>query len=202
MSAETKLQLSGLIDSAVRDGWAHRRACAVLDIADVRAHRWRQRLRDTVDCRYRDPGGGAVHGLLSWRRSYTLILIEEWGHLSLLIAIRSRTAAAGWVWCSLPSTVLRIALKHKVHLPGSRIGRGRLRLLFLRFRGAQPDLDLGRDNALHACRTVAYAIVDVVTRYWIGYLSSQYNYTQAQLLFARALQVSAPCRWSTAGIRG
>ena len=36
---------------------------------------------------------------------------------------------------------------------------------------------------------VAYAIVDVVTRYWIGYLlSTEQTSTQAQLLFARALE--------------
>ena len=40
------------------------------------------------------------------------------------------------------------------------------------------------------CKRVAYAIVDVVTRYWIGYLvSSEQTSTQAQLLFARALPV-------------
>ena len=38
-------------------------------------------------------------------------------------------------------------------------------------------------------KRVAYAIVDVVTRYWIGYLlTSEQTSTQAQLLFARALQ--------------
>ena len=41
VSAETKLELLGLIDGAVKDGWAHTRACRVLDLADVRAHRWR-----------------------------------------------------------------------------------------------------------------------------------------------------------------
>jgi putative transposase len=39
------------------------------------------------------------------------------------------------------------------------------------------------------CKRVAYAIVDVVTRYWIGYLlSSEQTHTQIQLLFARALE--------------
>jgi hypothetical protein len=40
---------------------------------------------------------------------------------------------------------------------------------------------------------VAYAIVDVVTRYWIGYLlSSEQTHTQAQLLFASALEDQGP----------
>jgi putative transposase len=46
-------------------------------------------------------------------------------------------------------------------------------------------------DATHFTRAgrVAYAIVDVVTRYWIGYLlSGEQTSTQAQLLFARALE--------------
>jgi transposase InsO family protein len=46
-------------------------------------------------------------------------------------------------------------------------------------------------DATHFTRAgrVAYAIVDVVTRYWIGYLlSSEQTSTQAQLLFASALE--------------
>jgi transposase InsO family protein len=45
-------------------------------------------------------------------------------------------------------------------------------------------------DATHFTRSkrVAYAIVDVVTRYWIGYLlTSEQTSTQAQLLFAQAL---------------
>jgi putative transposase len=39
------------------------------------------------------------------------------------------------------------------------------------------------------CKRVAYAIVDVVTRYWIGYLlTSEQTHTQVQLLFARSLE--------------
>jgi putative transposase len=42
------------------------------------------------------------------------------------------------------------------------------------------------------CKRVAYAIVDVVTRYWIGYLlTSEQTSTQAQLLFASALEDQA-----------
>jgi len=50
------------------------------------------------------------------------------------------------------------------------------------------ESDLGCIALTRADR-VAYAIVDVVTRYWIGYLlSSEQTSTQAQLLFARALE--------------
>ena len=44
-------------------------------------------------------------------------------------------------------------------------------------------------NHFTRCKRVTYAIVDVVTRYWPGYLlSSEQTSTQAQLLFAHALE--------------
>lgn len=189
MSAETKLELLGLIDSAVADGWAHRRACAVLDLADVRAHRWRARLRDTGSLEDKDPGGGAVHGLLSWEEAEILDLIEEWGQIDRSHRkIAHRGSRLGVVFVS-PSTVLRVALANKVHLPGEPY---RPRPVM----PALPQIPWERNriwiwDATHFTRAgrVAYAIVDVVTRYWIGYLlSSEQTSTQAQLLFARALE--------------
>ena len=189
MSAETKLELLGLIDGAVRDGWAHRRACEVLDLADVRAHRWRQRLRDTGSLEDRDPGGGAVHGLLSWEEAEILDLIEEWGQIDRSHRkIAHRGSRLGVVFVS-PSTVLRVALEHKVQLPGEPY---RPRPVM----PALPQIPWERNriwiwDATHFTRAgrVAYAIIDVVTRYWIGYLlSSEQTSTQAQLLFARALE--------------
>ena len=88
-----------------------------------------------------------------------------------------------------PSTVLRVALEHKVQLPGEPY-RPRPKPPVL------PEIPWERNriwiwDATHFPRAgrVAYAIVDVVTRYWIGYLlSSEQTSTQAQLLFARALE--------------
>ena len=79
VSAETKLELLGLIDGAVEDGWAHTRACRVLDLADVRAHRWRARLRETGSLEDGRPVGEAVHRLLAWEEQAILDLIEQWG---------------------------------------------------------------------------------------------------------------------------
>jgi len=79
VSAGAKLELLGLIDGAVAGGWAPARCCRVLDLADVRAHRWRQRLRETGSLEDRDPGGGAVLGLLAWEEQAILDLIETWG---------------------------------------------------------------------------------------------------------------------------
>ena len=189
MSAETKLELLGLIDGAVRDGWAHRRACEVLDLADVRAHRWRQRLRDTGSLEDRDPGGGAVHGLLSWEEAEILDLIEEWSPVDRSHRkLAHRGSRLGVVFVS-PSTVLRVALKHKVHLPGEPYRPRPVMPALLQIPWEKNRIWIW--DATHFTRAgrVAYAIVDVVTRYWIGYLlSSEQTHTQVQLLFVQALE--------------
>jgi putative transposase len=118
VSAETKLELLGLIDQAVADGWAHARACRVLDLADVRAHRWRKQLRDTGSLRDGRPGGGAVHGLLEWEEQAILDLIETWGPVDRSHRkLAHRGSYISTVFVS-PSTVLRVALKNQVKLPG------------------------------------------------------------------------------------
>jgi transposase InsO family protein len=189
VSAETKLELLGLIDQAVADGWAHAGACRVLDLADVRAHRWRQRLRETGTLEDRDPGGGAVHGLLAWEEQAILDLIETWGWVDRSHRkLAHRGSYTGVVFVS-PSTVLRVALKNQVVLPGEPV-RPRPVL------PAMPQVPWEKNriwiwDATHFTRAkrVAYAIVDVVTRYWIGYLlTSEQTHTQVQLLFASALE--------------
>jgi transposase InsO family protein len=189
VSAGIKLELLGLIDSAVADGWAHARACRILQIQDVRAHRWRARLRETGSLQDQYPGGGAVHGILEWEEQAILELIETWGLVDRSHRkIAHRGSYTGQVFVS-PSTVLRVALKHRVTLPGEPV---RARPLMPAF----PQIPWERNriwiwDATHFTRAkrVAYAIVDVVTRYWIGYLlSSEQTSTQAQLLFARALE--------------
>lgn len=189
MSATTKLELLGLIDGALADGWAHTRACQVLDLADVRAHRWRARLRETGSLDDRPPIGDAVHRLLAWEEQAILDLIERWGWVDRSHRkLAHRGSYVGSVFVS-PSTLLRVALKHRVVLPGEPF-RPRPVL------PAMPQVAWEKNriwiwDATHFTRSkrVAYAIVDVVTRYWIGYLlTSEQTSTQAQLLFARALE--------------
>ncbi len=99
--------------------------------------------------------------------------------------VRSYTGA---VFVS-PSTLLRVALKHRVVLPGEPV-RARPVLPAMR-QVAWERNRIWIWDATHFPRAkrVAYAIVDVVTRYWIGYLlTSEQTSTQAQLLFARALE--------------
>jgi putative transposase len=189
VSAETKLELLGLIDAATAGGWSHVRACQVLELADVRVHRWRARLRETGGLEDRPPLGSAVHRILDWEEQAILDLIEQWGWVDRSHRkLAHRGSYTGTVFVS-PSTLLRVALRHQVELPGEPF-RPRPP------KPALPELPWERNriwiwDASHfpRARRVAYAIVDVVTRYWIGYLlSSEQTSTQAQLLFARALE--------------
>ncbi len=189
MSAETKLELLGLIDHAVADGWAHARACRVLELADSRAHHWRARLRDTGTLEDGRPGGGAVHGLLDWEEQAILDLIEQWGWVDRSHRkLAHRGSYTGVVFVS-PSTLLRVALKHRVVLPGEPFRPRPAKPAFPEISWERNRIWIWDATHFSACKRVAYAIVDVVTRYWIGYLlTTEQTSTQAQLLFARALE--------------
>jgi putative transposase len=189
VSAGAKLELLGLIDQAVVEGWAHARACRVLDLADSRAHHWRQRLRETGTLEDGDPGGGAVHGILAWEEQAILELIETWGFTDRSHRkIAHRGSYTGTVFVS-PSTVLRVALKHKVTLPGEPVRARPLKPVFPEIAWEPNRIWIWDATHFTRCKRVAYAVVDVVTRYWIGYLlSSEQTSTQAQLLFAQALE--------------
>jgi putative transposase len=189
VSAETKLELLGLIDQAVTGGWAHARACRVLDLADVRAHRWRARLRETGTLEDLDPGAGAVHGLLAWEEQAILDLIETWGWVDRSHRkLAHRGSYVGQVFVS-PSTVLRVALKNRVELPGEPVRARPVLPAFPHVPWEKNRIWIWDATHFTRAKRVAYAIVDVVTRYWIGYLlTSEQTHTQVQLLFARALE--------------
>jgi transposase InsO family protein len=189
VSAETKLELLGLIDGAVTDGWAHTSACRVLDLADVRAHRWRQRLRETGSLDDGRPVGDAVHRLLEREEQEILALIETWGWVDRSHRkLAHRGSYTGTVFVS-PSTLLRVALKHQVVLPGEPF-RPRPKVpVFPEVTWEKNRIWIWDATHFTRAKRVAYAIVDVVTRYWIGYLlSTEQTHTQAQLLFAQALE--------------
>jgi putative transposase len=189
VSAEVKLELLGLIDQAVADGWAHARACRVLDLPDSRAHHWRQRLRETGTLEDGRPGGGAVHGLLAWEEQAILDLIERWGPVDRSHRkLAHRGSYTDTVFVS-PSTLLRVALKHRIRLLGERFRPRPPKLPFPEISWEKNRIWIWDATHFTRAKRVAYAIVDVVTRYWIGYLlSSEQTHTQVQLLFARALE--------------
>jgi putative transposase len=179
----------GLIEEATAGGWSHVRACAVLQVADVRVHRWRARLAETGTLDDLPPGGNPVHRLLEWEERAILDLIEQWGEVDRSHRkLAHRGSYIGTVFVA-PSTLLRVALKHQVTLPGERFRPRPPKPAFPEICWEKNRIWIWDTVHFTRCKRVAYAIVDVVTRYWIGYLlTTEQTHTQAQLLFARALE--------------
>jgi putative transposase len=189
VSAATKLELMGLVDGAVAAGWAHARACRVLGVEDVRVYRWRSRLAETGSLDDRPPVGNAVHRILPWEEQTILDLIEEWGPVDRSHRkLAYRGSYTGVVFVS-PSTLLRVALKNQVTLPGEPVRPRPPKPAFPEICWEKNRIWIWDATHFTRAKRVAYAIIDVVTRYWIGYLLSiEQTHTQAQLLFARALE--------------
>jgi transposase InsO family protein len=82
-----------------------------------------------------------------------------------------------------------VALKHRVVLPGEPVRARPVMPAFPQIPWEKNRIWIWDATHFTRAKRVAYAVVDVVTRYWIGYLlSSEQTSTQAQLLFAHALE--------------
>jgi transposase InsO family protein len=187
---EVKEGLLKLVDEAVAAGWPHVRVCRQLGVSDVRVHRWRRRLTDVGTLVDRAPGGNPVHRILGWEVQAILDLIEEWAETDRTHRkLAHRGSYEGKVFVS-PSTVLRVAESADVTLPGEPprpTGRPAPQL---------PEVPWEPNriwiwDATHftRCRRHVYAICDIVSRYWISWLSTtEQTATQVQLLFSHALE--------------
>ena len=177
-----------LVDDAVAGGWAHARACRLLGVSDVRVHRWRSRLREVGTLEDRAPGGNPVHRLLAWEVDAILSLIEEWGPTDRTHRkIAHRGSYLGIVYVS-PSTVLRVAESAEVVLPGEPPRPRRPAPVLPEIAWEPNRIWIWDATHFTRCDRVVYAIVDVVSRYWIAYLSTtEQTSTQVQLLFTDAL---------------
>ena len=127
MDAATKAGLLDLIDEATDAGWTIRRACQVVELGEVRAHRWyarraRGRLADTT------PGGFPVHGILAEEEAEILALFDQWGEVDRSHRkLAHRGSYLGRVWVS-PSTVRRVLFLADKHFrarprPGKSLRR-------------------------------------------------------------------------------
>jgi putative transposase len=169
VDGEVKERLLKLVDDAVTAGWAHTRACDVLEVADDRVHRWRARLRAHGTLVDRAPGGNPVHRLLAWEEAAILALIEDWGLIDRSHRkLAHRGSYTGTVFVS-PSSVLRVAAKHEVPLPGEPPRPPRPAPVFPQVPWERNRIWIWDATHFTRAKRVAYAIIDVVTRYWIGY---------------------------------
>jgi len=189
VSGSVKQGLLELIDEAVEAGWPQARACRVLGVEDLRVHRWRKRLAQIGHLEDLVPGGNPVHRLLAWEIDAILDLIETWGPMDRSHRkIAHRGSYLGIVFVS-PSTVLRVAESAGVTLPGER-PRPRPKPRPLPEIPWEPNrIWIWDGTHFTRCKRHVYAIVDVVSRYWIAFLcTTEQTTTQVQLLFAHALE--------------
>ncbi len=107
VDAATKAGLLDLLDEAVQAGWTIRRAAGVLELAEVRAHRWyARRARGHLDDR--PPGGSPMHSILAEEEQAILALFDEWGEIDRSHRkLAHRGSYLRRVWVS-PSTVRRV----------------------------------------------------------------------------------------------
>lgn len=184
-----KTGLLELVDHAVAQGWPHTRACCLLGVSDVRVHRWRARMASGARLDDQDPGGNPVHRLLAWEEKAILKLVDDWAevdHSHRKLAHRGSYTGEVFV---CPSTLLRVLDRHKITLPGEPPRPPAAAPVL-------PEVPWERNriwiwDASHFTRAgrVAYAIVDVVTRYWIDCLvTPEMTSTQVQVLFTQALE--------------
>ena len=119
VDAATKAGLLDLLDEAVDAGWPLRRACAQLELGEVRAHRWLAR-RARGQLADSDPGGSPMHGLLAEGAAAILDLFDEWGETDRShrkLAHRGSYLGRCWVSPSSVRRVLVLADKHFRPLP-------------------------------------------------------------------------------------
>ena len=189
VDAATKAGLLDLIDEAVEAGWSTRRACRVLELGEVRAHRWyarraRGRLAD------RSPGGSPLHGILPEEAAEILALFEEWGETDRSHRkLAHRGSYLSRVWVS-PSTVRRVLHVADLHFrPLPRPGKSKKRL-FPAWVEYTPNSIWIYDTTHFTRAGMAVLIIeDLVSRKWITEIvSSEETSTQVELAFTAALE--------------
>ena len=190
VDGEVKERLLKLIDDAVSGGWAQARACAVLEVADVRVHRWRARHRDHGTLVDRAPVGAAVHRLLGWEERAILDLAEQWAPVDRSHRkLAHRGSYLGTVFVS-PSTLRRVLSRNGIDLPEPPPRRvvGFVPPWPSCIEWAPNQIWMWDGSWFAGAKRHCVAIVDVVSRYWIDHLlSAEFTSTQSQLLFARAV---------------
>jgi len=188
VEAATKSGLLDLLDGAVDAGWTVRDACAVLELGEVRAHRWNARRLAGV-LTDRPPGGGAVHGLLDEEVTEILALFEEWGEVDRShrkLAHRGSYLARVWVSPSTVRRVLYLADKHFRPLPRPP---KTARRPFPEWADYRPNSIWIYDTThFPKAKMAVLIILDLVSRKWLTEIVSvEETSTQVELAFTAAL---------------
>lgn len=167
VDAATKTGLLELLDEATDEGWSVRRACAQLELGEVRAHRWLGR-RDHGDLTDAKPGGAPMHGLLDDEAEQIVALFHEWGETDRSHRkLAHRGSYLERVWVS-PSSVRKVLAAQGLRLRAlPRPGRST--------RKSFPDWAEYKPNSIWiydtthftACGMAVVTITDLVSRKWL-----------------------------------
>jgi putative transposase len=190
VDAATKAGLLDLLDEALDAGWTLRRAAHVLEVGEVRAHRWiaRRARGQLVDL---TPGGHPVHGLLDEETAEILALFDEWGETDRSHRkLAHRGSYLGRIWVS-PSSVRRVLNERDLHFRHRPRHGTSTRRPFPDWVDYQPNNIWIYDTTHFPAAGMAVLIIeDLVSRKWITeVVSAEETSTQVELAFTQALEV-------------
>jgi putative transposase len=161
----------------------------LLEPSNEREHQSAARLREPGTSTERPPGGPALNRLLPGEELAIVSLIEKWAPVDRThrkLAYRGSHTGSAFV---SPATVQRIARKHGITVPGEPPRPPRRRLEVPDVPWERNRIWMWEASQFPTAGRVAYALVDVVTRYWLGYLLSiEQSPAQLRLLYAAALE--------------
>lgn len=189
VDAATKSELLDLIEEAVAAGWPLRGVCHVLELGEVRAHRWRARravgrLADAA------PGGCPVHGLLPEEVTEILAVFEQWSETDRSHRkLAHRGSYTGRFW-ACPSSVRRVLVLHDKHFrPLPRPGRSTRRPFPAWATYIPNQIWIFDTTHFPACGMAVLIVEDLVSRKWLTeVVSVEETSEQVKLGFTRALE--------------
>jgi hypothetical protein len=189
VDAATKAGLLDLIDEALAAGWTLRAAAVVLDLGEVRTHRWYAR-RARAELADAAPGGNPMHAILEDETAEIIALYDEWGEVDRSHRkIAHRGSYLGRVWVS-PSTVRRVLHVADLHFrPRPRLGKS-AKKPFPEWADYRPNSIWIYDTTHFTKSGMAVLIIeDLVSRKWITeVVSSEETSTQVEVAFTAALE--------------
>jgi putative transposase len=188
--AEVKELVLKTVDDAVADGFAHAWLCSLWQVSDDRVHRWRTRRRDVGTLADRAPGGNPVHGILPAEIDAILAVAEQWGPIDRSHRkLAHRGSYQGLVWVA-PSTFRRVLAAHGLVLPEPPTRTPNLKKPWPDWLVWEPNrIWIWDVTHFSRAKRAVFAIVDMVSRYWIDTLVSvEETSTQVTVIFERALE--------------
>jgi putative transposase len=187
--ADVKELVLKTVDDAVTAGFSHRWACSLWQVSDDRVHRWRAHHHEHGTLEDLAPGGSPVHALLAWEIAAVLEIAERWGPVDgshRKLAHRASYEHVVWV---APSTFRRVLAAHGLVLPERAPMPRRAKTPWPEWLVWAPNRiwiwDVTHFTRAKRC---VFAIVDMVSRYWIATLVSvEETSTQVRVVFDTAL---------------